>query len=137
MIPTTAKILIVDDISTVRSMIRTQLKSLGLENVSDAIDGQEGYELLEKSEKSGQKFELIISDWNMPKMNGFELLKKLRGSKSWKNIPFLLLTSESDASRMTEAIVAGVSQFIYKPFSADQFADKVNQTWQKHQNKAS
>ena len=81
---------------------------------------------------SGAPVELVISDWNMPKLTGLELLKQVRASKHMVNLPFILLTSESERDQVTEAILSGVSQYVVKPFTAKMIEEKMKSAWQKH-----
>jgi two-component system, chemotaxis family, chemotaxis protein CheY len=75
---------------------------------------------------------LVISDWNMPNMKGIDLLKHVRAQSEWTNLPFVLLTSEAERDQVTEAVLAGASQYIVKPFSAKIFEDKLKTAYQKH-----
>ena len=83
-------ILVVDDFSTMRRIVRNYLKSLGFENVTEADDGQSAWEKLQQ-----QEFQFIVSDWNMPKMMGIDLLKTVRASEKYKDIPFIIVTAET------------------------------------------
>ncbi len=117
------KVLVVDDSAVMRQIIKNNLKQLGFENdnLSDAEDGQMG---LKKAGESG--FDLIISDWNMPKMTGIEFLKEVRGADAIKAVPFLMVTSEADKEKIVEAVQSGVSQYIVKPFNANQLEEKIS-----------
>ncbi|QPJ63603.1 MAG: response regulator [Candidatus Nitronauta litoralis] len=116
------KVLVVDDSSVMRQIIKNNLKQLGFsnDNLSDAEDGQMG---LKRAQEGG--LDLIISDWNMPKMTGIEFLKSVRDDGSIKGIPFLMVTSEADKEKIVEAVQAGVSQYIVKPFNANQLEEKI------------
>ena len=116
------KVLVVDDSSVMRQIIKNTLKQLGFDvgNLSDAEDGQMG---LKRAQEGG--LDLIISDWNMPKMTGIEFLKAVREDGSIKGIPFLMVTSEADKEKIVEAVQAGVSQYIVKPFNANQLEEKI------------
>lgn len=133
MFPATTKILVVDDMPTIRDLVKSQLRALNLKNVVEAGDGAAALALIENAASVGHPIELVISDWNMPKMTGLELLRQLRASDEFANLPFILLTSESERDQVTEAILAGVSQYIVKPFAAKSFEDKVKAVWAKIQ----
>ncbi len=117
---TSIKILIVDDFATMRRILKNILKQLGFKNLVEADDGTTAWEVLE-----GQNIDLIISDWNMPKMTGLELLKKVRASDSHKMTPFLMVTAEAQKQNVIEAVQAGVSNYVVKPFTAEAISDKL------------
>ena len=105
---------------------------MGFQIIVEAQDGQEGLQVLDKRLADGEPIQLVISDWNMPKLKGLELLKKVRASAEFKELPFVLLTSEAEREQVTEAVLSGVSQYIVKPFSAKIFEDKLKTVWDKH-----
>lgn len=117
---TSIKILIVDDFATMRRILKNILKQLGFTNITEADDGTTALETL----KSGQ-FDLIISDWNMPKMTGIELLKTVRADETYKEIPFLMVTAEAQKQNVIEAVQAGVSNYVVKPFTAESISEKL------------
>jgi two-component system chemotaxis response regulator CheY len=117
---TSIKILIVDDFATMRRILKNILKQLGFKNLVEADDGTSAWDVLE-----GQKIDLIISDWNMPKMTGLELLKKVRASDNLKKTPFLMVTAEAQKQNVIEAVQAGVSNYVVKPFTAEAISDKL------------
>ncbi len=117
---TSIKILIVDDFATMRRILKNILKQLGFKNLVEADDGTSAWDVLE-----GQKIDLIISDWNMPKMTGLDLLKKVRASDSLKKTPFLMVTAEAQKQNVIEAVQAGVSNYVVKPFTAEAISDKL------------
>lgn len=125
------RILIIDDMPSIRDLVRKTLRSMGYKNIQEAGDGEEGLQILE-SHLARAPIQLVISDWNMPNMSGLELLKKVRAVKDWTHLPFILLTSESERDQVTEAVLAGVSQYIVKPFSAKVFEDKLKAAYSKH-----
>ncbi|MDH5361016.1 MAG: response regulator [Gammaproteobacteria bacterium] len=114
-------VLLVDDIKSMRSMIRGILFKVGLQKVSDAADGFEALSVLKQ-----EKIDLIVSDWNMPKMDGLELLKAVRADENYKNIPFLMITAENRKENVVDAIQAGTSEFIAKPFTDGTLREKLN-----------
>jgi len=115
------KILVVDDFPTMRRIIKNLLKQLGYENIEEAEDGIQAYSKLKNN-----GFEFIVSDWNMPNMDGFELLKKVRSDPQLKDIPFLMVTAEAEKDKVIEAIKAGVSNYIVKPFTAEVLREKMD-----------
>ncbi len=117
---TSIKVLIVDDFATMRRILKNILKQLGFKNLVEADDGTTAWEVLE-----GQKIDLIISDWNMPKMTGLELLKKVRASDQYARAPFLMVTAEAQKQNVIEAVQAGVSNYVVKPFTAEAISDKL------------
>ncbi len=113
-------ILVVDDYQTMIRIIRNLLKQLGFENVDEAKDGQEALGLL----RSG-KYNLVISDWNMEPMTGFELLKHVRADDKLKRTPFIMVTAESKTENVIAAKQAGVNNYIVKPFNAQTLKAKL------------
>ena len=117
---TSIKILIVDDFATMRRILKNILKQLGFKNLLEADDGTTAMENLEKND-----IDLVISDWNMPKMTGLELLKWVRGNKKYAKTPFLMVTAEAQKQNVIEAVQAGVSNYIVKPFTAEAISEKL------------
>jgi two-component system chemotaxis response regulator CheY len=132
MFPPETKILIADDMPALRELLKNQLKKMGFKNFTEANDGSEALQVLIDAYKSGNPFELVISDWNMPNMSGIDFLKKFRSSDQLKSVPFVLLTTESEREQVTEAIMAGVSQYMIKPFSPKLIDEKLRSAYQKH-----
>jgi len=114
-VDTDMKILVVDDFSTMRRIIKNLLRDLGFNNTSEADDGLTALPML----KSG-KFDLLVTDWNMPGMQGIDLLKAVRADddEDLKNIPVLMVTAEQKKEQIVEAAQAGVNGYIVKPFTA-------------------
>jgi two-component system chemotaxis response regulator CheY len=115
------KILIVDDFSTMRRIIKNILRQLGLTNVHEADDGTTAWPKIQ-----AEDFDLIITDWNMPKMSGLELLKAIRSDENLKDLPVLMVTAEALKENIIEAVKAGVSNYIVKPFTAETMQEKLN-----------
>lgn len=115
------KVMVVDDMSTMRRIIKNILKQLGFVNVEEAENGQEA---LAKMRVGG--FGFVISDWNMPVMSGIELLRAIRADETLKSIPVLMVTAEAQKENIIEAIQAGVSNYIVKPFTAEVLQEKMN-----------
>jgi two-component system chemotaxis response regulator CheY len=103
-----------------RRILKNILKQLGFKNLVEADDGTTAWDVLES-----QEIDLIISDWNMPKMTGLELLKKVRASDQYKKSPFLMVTAEAQKQNVIEAVQAGVSNYVVKPFTAEAISDKL------------
>lgn len=118
------KILIVDDFSTMRKIIRNILIQLGFKNILEADDGTTALEILKK-----EKVDLIISDWNMPKMSGLELLKAVRSDENLKDIPFIMVTAEAQKENILEAIKYKVNQYIVKPFTPETLKEKLEKVF--------
>ena len=117
------KVLVVDDFSAMRKVVIHTITQIGFKhfNISEANNGKKAIETLTKGQ-----FDFIISDWNMPEMTGLQFLKAVRGSKGkYKNIPFLMVTAETEKSMVNEAVKSGVSNYIIKPFSASSVDVKI------------
>ena len=115
------KILTVDDFSTMRRIIRNMLRQLGYTNIVEAEDGAEALSLLQR-----EKMDFVISDWNMPNMNGLDLLKAIRADDNLKPIPVLLVTAEALKENVVEAVKAGVNNYVVKPFTAEKLKEKID-----------
>jgi len=113
-------VLVVDDFATMRRIIRNILRDLGFQKILEAEDGTAAVDILQT-----QKVDLIISDWNMPKMTGLELLKWVRSNEDTKDLPFLMVTAEAQKENVIEAVKAKVSNYIVKPFTAQTLAEKL------------
>jgi two-component system chemotaxis response regulator CheY len=113
-------VLVVDDFATMRRIIRNILRDLEFKKILEAEDGTAAVDILKT-----QKVDLIISDWNMPKMTGLELLKWVRSNEDTKDIPFLMVTAEAQKENVIEAVKAKVSNYIVKPFTAQTLAEKL------------
>jgi len=131
MFPLDTRILIVDDMSSIRDLVKSHLKSLGYTLIIESLDGASGYEQLLKNLNAGTPIGLVISDWNMPKLTGLDFLKKVRASQEFAQLPFVLLTSETERDQVTDAIMAGVNQYIVKPFSPKTFTEKLQSVFNK------
>ncbi len=113
-------ILIVDDYKTMLRIIKNLLKQLGFENVDEATDGTMAFDKVKD-----KPYGLIISDWNMEPMSGYELLQKIRGDEKHKQLPFIMITAESKTDNVIAAKQAGVSNYIVKPFNAGTLKQKI------------
>jgi two-component system chemotaxis response regulator CheY len=114
-------ILVVDDYKTMVRIIRNLLKQLGFENIDDAADGAEAL-----SKMRQKKYGLVISDWNMEPMTGYELLKEVRGDTQLSKTPFIMVTAESKTENVVAAKKAGVDNYIVKPFNAQTLKSKID-----------
>ena len=114
-------VLVVDDAATMRRIVRSLLRELGIKNVREAEDGEMAFEDLKR-----QKADLVVSDWAMPKMTGIELLRAIRQDEALKEIPVLMVTAESKKENIMEAIQAGVNNYIVKPFNSKTLEEKLN-----------
>ena len=120
------KILVVDDMSTMRKIIKNMLTQIGFTNISEADDGATAWPLIEGAIAEGKPFEFIVSDWNMPQMSGLDLLKNVRSTAGLEKLPFLMITAEAEQGNVVIAVKAGVSNFIVKPFSAQILKEKID-----------
>ncbi|SKA84201.1 two-component system, chemotaxis family, response regulator CheY [Paucidesulfovibrio gracilis DSM 16080] len=115
------RILVVDDFSTMRKIIKNILRQLGFENVVEADDGTTAWDVLNKD-----NIDFVVSDWNMPKMTGIELLRKVRASEEYADTPFLMVTAEAQQENIIEAVQAKVSNYIVKPFTPETMSEKID-----------
>ncbi|MBU4524211.1 MAG: chemotaxis response regulator CheY [Desulfomicrobium sp.] len=122
---TNMRVLIVDDFSTMRRIIKNILRQLGFNNIVEADDGTSAWEILSKDQ-----IDFIISDWNMPQMTGIELLRKVRASEEFGDLPFLMVTAEAQQENIIEAVQAKVSNYIVKPFTAETLGQKINKIFE-------
>ena len=115
------KILVVDDSSTMRRIIVNTLARLGYKDVIQAADGVEAWEALQKNDDIG----VVITDWNMPNMNGLELVKKIRAQDKYKLMPIIMVTTEGGKKEVIIALKAGVNNYIVKPFTPQVLKEKL------------
>jgi two-component system chemotaxis response regulator CheY len=120
------RFLIVDDFSTMRRIVRNLLKEIGFTNAEEAEDGAVALNMLRAT-----KFDFVVSDINMPNMNGFELLKQMRADDALKNIPVLMVTAEAKKEDIIAAAQGGASGYIVKPFTKATLEEKVQKILQK------
>jgi two-component system chemotaxis response regulator CheY len=120
------RFLVVDDFSTMRRIVRNLLKEIGFLNVEEAEDGAVA---LQRLESGGIDF--VISDWNMPNMDGLTLLQRMRASEALKQIPVLMVTAEAKKENIIAAAQAGASGYVVKPFTAATLDEKLNKILQK------
>lgn len=120
------KVLVVDDILSMRHIMRRALTEIGFTDIHDAHNGEEG---LEKLRAGG--FGLLLLDWNMPVMSGIDMLRAIRSDPALRSLPVLMITAEAQAEQIMEAVKAGVSGYLVKPFSTQTLQEKLEKIFQK------
>ncbi len=120
------KILVVDDFSTMRRIIKNLLRDLGFTNISEADDGQTGLPMLQSGD-----FDFLVTDWNMPGMTGIDLLKAVRADERLSSIPVLMVTAEAKKEQIVEAAQAGVNGYVVKPFTAETLKAKIEKIFER------
>lgn len=120
-------VLVVDDMEAIRSLVKACIRNMGVEDISIAINGEYAWKMLQT-----HKFDLIICDWGMPKMTGIEFLKLVRNSDDHKHIPFLMLTATTEKSQVINAIHAGTSDYLTKPFKPKELEYRIIKLVAKH-----
>ena len=118
--------LVVDDFSTMRRIVRNLLKDLGFNKIEEAEDGVDALEKI----RAGN-IDFVVADWNMPNMDGLELLKTIRGDDALKHIPVLMVTAEAKKENIIAAAQAGASGYVVKPFTAAILEEKLNKVFEK------
>ncbi len=126
---TKIRVLVVDDFPTMRRIVKNLLKQIGFENIDEAENGEDALRKLK-----GGDYGLVVSDWNMPVMEGIELLRNVRSNPQLKEIPFLMVTAEAEKEKVIEAIKAGVDNYIVKPFTGEVLKEKLEKIAQKKNN---
>lgn len=121
------KILIVDDMMTMRKLIKKNLTTIGFKNFVEAEDGEKAWALLTEQLDIG----LILSDWSMPQCSGLDLLKRVRADDRTKKLPFVMLTAEGELQHVKEAVLAGVDGHVLKPFTADALKYRLGKAYVK------
>ena len=114
------KILLVDDSLTMRKVVGNSVKQAGYSDFDEAKDGKEAFELMQSN-----SYDLILTDWNMPVMNGLELVKAIRREDRFKSIPIIMITTEGAKTEVVTALQAGVNNYIVKPFTAEVLKEKI------------
>ena len=122
--PPDTKFLVVDDMATMRRIIKTLLDQLGYKNIDEAEDGKEALNKLK-----AQKYDFVITDWNMPNMTGLELVQEIRKEPDLKHLPVLMVTAEAKKENVIAAIKAGVNNYVVKPFTAETLKEKIEKVW--------
>ncbi len=130
------RILVVDDMMTMRKLVRKALTELGFSNIMEAPDGEMAWSKINDTVAINTPFQLIVCDWNMPNMKGIDLLKKVRAFPPMSGVAFILLTAESEKEQVVEAMQAGVSEYLLKPFTKNMLAEKLKLAFEKKGPKA-
>ncbi|WP_411744223.1 chemotaxis response regulator CheY [Reinekea sp.] len=120
------KILVVDDFSTMRRIVKNLLRDLGFTNTQEADDGTTAWPMLQSSD-----FDFVVTDWNMPGMTGIELLQKIRADDRLKDIPVLMVTAEAKRDQIVAAAQAGVNGYVVKPFTAAALKEKIEKIFER------
>ncbi len=120
------KILVVDDFSTMRRIIKNLLKDLGFANIQEADDGNTALPMLQQGD-----FDFVVTDWNMPGMQGIDLLRAIRADANLKHIPVLMVTAEAKKEQIVAAAQAGVNGYVIKPFTAATLKEKLAKIFQR------
>jgi two-component system chemotaxis response regulator CheY len=118
--------LVVDDFPTMRRIVRSLLKELGFSNVEEAEDGQDALNKLK-----GGGFDFVVADWNMPNLDGMEMLKQIRADANLSKLPVLMVTAEAKKENIIAAAQAGASGYVVKPFTAATLDEKLNKIFEK------
>lgn len=126
MVSKSLKILVVDDFPTMRRIIRNLLKELGFENVDEAEDGQMALDKLRNG-----SFEFVVSDWNMPNLDGLAMLQQIRADPAMAKLPVLMVTAEAKKENIIAAAQAGANGYVVKPFTAATLEEKLNKIFEK------
>ncbi len=124
----TTRILVVDDMMTMRKLVSKTCKEIGFTDITEAADGALAWEAIQGANPA---FGLIISDWNMPNCTGLDLLKRVRGDQRFGKLPFVLVTAEAEQHQIVEAVKAGVSNYVIKPFTGDTLKEKLEAVHKK------
>ena len=122
------RILVVDDMMTMRKLVSKVCKEIGFTDLTEAADGGKAWEAMQAA---NPPFGLVISDWNMPNTTGLDLLKRVRSDSKYGRTPFVLVTAESEKHQIVEAIKAGVSNYVVKPFTPEQLKEKLEAVHKK------
>ena len=120
------KILVVDDFSTMRRIIKNLLKDLGFSNIQEADDGSTALPMLQQGD-----FDFVVTDWNMPGMQGIDLLRAIRADDSLKHLPVLMVTAETKKEQIVAAAQAGVNGYVVKPFTAATLKEKLEKIFER------
>ncbi len=132
MFPRETHILVVDDSLNIRRLVMDSLQKLGFVKITSAEDSIEAITKLQQALNSGTPIQLVLSDLNMPGPSGLEFLKQVRSTASFKDLPFLLVTTESEKGAVIEAAMNGVSGYIVKPFNIETLTRRLKEAYKKH-----
>ena len=127
----TLRILVVEDDVDTRNLIKVILRKTGFKNLSSAVDGEDALKVMKVSYMEDKPIQLILADWTMPRLDGISFLNKLKQSNDFKEVPFLMITADSDRAHVVEAINSGVSGYLIKPITPDKLNQKIVQVVKK------
>lgn len=120
------RILVVDDFSTMRRIVKNQLRELGFSDILEAEDGGAAFQILQS-----KSIDFVVTDWNMPGVTGLELLKKIRADEKYKSLPVLMVTAEAKREQIVEAAQSGVNGYVVKPFNAVTLQEKIERIFER------
>ncbi len=123
--------LIVDDMSTMRKIVKKLLRDLGADKFVEAVDGKDALKKIVENKGGPNEISFIISDWSMPNATGLDLLKTIRGSENFKEMPFVMVTAEQDVAQIQEAIASDVDGYVIKPFDQISFKKRLSLAMKK------
>lgn len=124
------RILLAEDTEITRTITRKMLNKMGFNWVDEATDGKAAWELFQQAAPTSKRYQLVIADWNMPGLNGIELLQKIQSLEEHKHTPFILLTSNIGREHVIEAIKQGVVHYVAKPFPVASLQKKLFEAWE-------
>ena len=116
------RVLVIDDMLTMRKLVMKICRELGFTDLTEASDGVKGWEAISNA---SPPFGLVISDWNMPNCTGLDLLKRVRGDQRFAKLPFVMVTAEAEQHQIVDAVKSGVSNYVIKPFTAEILKEKL------------
>lgn len=122
------RVLVVDDMMTMRKLVSKVCKELGFSDITEAADGAKGWEAICNANPG---IGLVISDWNMPNTSGLDLLKRVRSDSRFSKLPFIMVTAEAEQHQIVEAVKAGVSNYLVKPFTPESLKEKLEAVHKK------
>lgn len=132
MFPKETHILVVDDSLNIRRLVVDSLNRMGFTKITAAEDAVEAFNKLNSANESDKPVRLVLSDLNMPGPSGLEFLKQVRANENYKELPFILVTTESEKGSVIEAAMSGVSGYIVKPFNIETLTKRLKEAWTKH-----
>jgi len=124
-----ARILICDDMVMIRSLVRRSLEELGFKNLFEAVDGMDALDQIQAQHKNNTPFNVVFIDWNMPRMNGIEVIQNCKTNPELKHLPFIVISAERDHKNIVQALKVGASDYILKPFAPTILAAKLEKVY--------
>lgn len=125
------KILVVDDFELARNIAKKELADLGFTNIEEATNGNEAFAKLSQALSTQTPFNMVLSDWHMPECSGLEFLKKIRTDRNFKQLPFIMISAESETDAIVSALQFGANDFICKPFTKEALSKKIQRVLSK------